>query len=420
MSRKRRRECLFPELRTHRLWRLSACVTALLLAAGVVSVSHASVAASASVARRQAAYTDAGGNIACFPLMRGASAFPGQGESGKDSKGDSALLQAARTAFESGNLPEAAATAAQVTSPELKGAATGIINRVSNYNAAMAAAQGAERAKDVGRAIHLYTSAANIAHNGPGDPNGRIAALRAGQTASAGNEGAGAGSTTPTTAPSALPINSANSANSPSSTTSANTANPTHASGASTPLPVSHAADQTANATTALPTSSHPSPSGDTQAKVNRLLAAAHGAEASGDLPSALKGYEEVEHLQPGNMEGATGHLRVETAIHRDPAEQAKTLAQAIRDFYSLKYGDTEDELTSYLSSPQARSRGAAYFYQGATRLYRRVLEGQQKPEAAIRDAAVQRSFTEARAAGYEPVARFVSPLLMRAWQVTP
>ncbi len=380
---------------TRRVWtRLRACAVGLLFVFGM----HLRVNASGLPGRRQATGADHGAGVSSPAPANGTSTQSTQGNGGKDNKGDSAaLLQEARTAFESGNLPEAAALAAQVTSPELKAAATGILNRVSNYNAAIAAAQGAERAKDTGRAIHLYTSAANIAHNGPGDPTGHIAALRAGQTASSGTEGAAASPVTPASTPSSSPP----------------------------PVDASHSPTNPASADTTAQTAPVAQPStalrapqlNEAQLKVNRLLAAAHGAEAAGDLPSALKGYEEVEHLQPGNGEGAAGHLRVEAAIHRDPAEQAKTLAQAIRDFYSLKYGDTEDELTSYLSSPKARSRGAAYFYLGATRLYRRVLEGQQTPEAAVGDAAVQRSLKEAKALGYQPLARFVSPLLMQAWQ---
>ncbi len=383
------------------VWKKVWICAAALLFAGLTAVANASI----SVGKNHGEESDYGIAAASIsahesPLheapVRGMPAQSEQGGgAGKDAKADSAaLLQEARSAFENGDLPRAAATAAQVTSPESKAAATGIINRVSNYNAAIAAAQGAERAKDTGRAIHLYTAAANIAHNGPGDPTGHIAALRAGQAAALETQGAGTVPTTPIPTPAPAP----------------------------TPMTTPTPSDQKANTATAPapPATPRTLPTGDAQGKVSRLLAAAHGAEVSGDLPSALKAYEAVEHLQPGNAEGAAGHLRVEAAIHRDPAEQAKTLVQAIRDFYSLKYGDTEDELTSYLSSPKAQSRGAAYFYLGATRLYRRVLEGQQKPDAAIQDAAVQRSLKEAKTAGYQPVARFVSPLLMRAWQMTP
>ena len=79
---------------------------------------------------------------------------------------------------------------------------------------------------------------------------------------------------------------------------------------------------------------------------------------------------------------------------------------------------DAEDGLRAYLDAPTAKSKGAAYFYLGATRLYEKILSSSgQKADAAVASSEVQRPFKDAHAAGYQPVERFVSPVVMRAWR---
>ena len=92
-------------------------------------------------------------------------------------------------------------------------------------------------------------------------------------------------------------------------------------------------------------------------------------------------------------------------------------LADAIRAFYGLNYAEAEDNLTSYLSSTTAKYRGAAYFYLGASRLYREILDGSgAKAQGAVMSPQVQRPFNDARNACYRPVDKYLSPVVLSAW----
>jgi outer membrane biosynthesis protein TonB len=151
---------------------------------------------------------------------------------------------------------------------------------------------------------------------------------------------------------------------------------------------------------------------------VQKLLDQAVRAKTAGNLQDARRGFAEALRLDPGNGAATVGRAEVEARINSDPAEQAKTLAQAIRDFYSFKYQDAESGLTDYLSSTTARSRGAAYFYLGATRLSIQVMEtSSQKVETILNNPNVQKSFKQARDEHYQPVEKYVSPLILRAWR---
>jgi hypothetical protein len=127
-----------------------------------------------------------------------------------------------------------------------------------------------------------------------------------------------------------------------------------------------------------------------------------------------LKSYEAALRAQPTNMAALTGKNAVQAIINSDPAEQAKTLAQAIRDFYAGKYSDTEDELSSYLSSTNVKSRGAAHFYLAAARLSRSLLE---KSASQSRRDEISKLFKQSTGEQYKPVERYVSPLIMDAWR---
>jgi outer membrane biosynthesis protein TonB len=151
---------------------------------------------------------------------------------------------------------------------------------------------------------------------------------------------------------------------------------------------------------------------------VGKLLDQAVRAKTAGNLQEARRAFAEALRLDPGNGAATVGKAEVEARINSDPAEQAKTLAQAIRDFYSYKYQDAESGLTDYLSSTTARSRGAAYFYLGATRLSIQIMEtSSQKMDAILKNSNVQKSFKQARDEHYQPVEKYVSPLILRAWR---
>jgi tetratricopeptide (TPR) repeat protein len=278
----------------------------------------------------------------------------------------------AETQFEQGNFAAASSAANQVTDPNLKSLANQILQKIANYNSVLQDAQQKERNKDYDGAVKAYESALQISQGGPGDPASHIRDdERAQQQASA--------PITPTT-----PVIQQ-----------------------SQPSPVANKS-----------VSGPKLPIEDDAAKIARLLDEAAKEAHANNLQEALKAYEAALRIQPANSIADAGRKDVQAAINRDPVEQAKTLSQAIRDFYDAKYSETEDELTTYLSSPTARSRGAAYFYLGATRLCVSILEMPgQKGASAIHNPEVQRPFKEAREANYQPLAKYLSPVVMRAWQ---
>jgi tetratricopeptide (TPR) repeat protein len=151
-----------------------------------------------------------------------------------------------------------------------------------------------------------------------------------------------------------------------------------------------------------------------------RFVAEGDKARAAGKLQDALKSYEAALHIDSNNIVALAGKNAVQTIINSDPAEQAKTLAQAIRDFYEAKYSEAQDELASYLSSTNVKSRGVAHFYMAAARLSRMLVDRSstaKSTEAALHDPDVQRLFRQSKGEQYKPLERYVSPLIMDAWR---
>lgn len=283
----------------------------------------------------------------------------------------STFLGEARSSFSEGKFDAALASAKQVTDSNLKPYADEIVSKIGAYRAAVSSARSSEASKDYQGAINNWRTAQALNGSGPDSPAANIARLEPmiHQAAPA--------------APPQAPV-------------------------------------QVAQKPSAPPPSSKqpPPPPVDINAQVAKLLDDANKAAAANQLPVALRGYESVLRLQAGNTVALAGKADIEKKINSDPAEQAKSLASAIRDFYGSKFADAEDALRSYLDAPTAKSKGAAYFYLGATRLYEKILSSSaQKADAAIASAEVQRPFKDAHAAGYQPVERLVSPVVLRAWR---
>lgn len=282
----------------------------------------------------------------------------------------STFLGEARSAFSEGKFDAAVSTAKQVTDPNLKPYADEIVSKVGAYRAAVNAARASEGSKDYQGAINNWRTAQAISGSGPESPSSNIARLE------------------PLAHPAAPP--------------------PTQQQA---PIQVASKAPP--------PTAKQPPPPPvDINAQVAKLLDDANKAAAANQLQSAMHAYDSVLRLQAGNAAAQAGKADILKKINSDPAEQAKSLASAIRDFYGSKFADAEDALRSYLDAPTAKSKGAANFYLGATRLYEKILSSSsQKAETAIASAEVQRPLKEARTAGYQPVERLISPVVMRAWK---
>jgi tetratricopeptide (TPR) repeat protein len=277
----------------------------------------------------------------------------------------STFLKQAKDAFDAGSFDAARTAAGQVTDPALKSMANDILASISRYQADLMAAKQHEANGDIDGAIKGYQVALGInAHV----PDGTAAHLQELENK---------------LHPAATQV----------------------AKGQSLP---------------ANPKNQPAKPVEDPAVTVAHLLDDADKAKAAGKLQDALKLYEAALRLQPGNAAATTGRSAVQAIISSDPAEQAKTLAQAIRDFYATKYSDAEDELSSYLSSTNVKSRGVAHFYLAATRLSRSLLDRPASPQsvqAALHNPEVQRLFKQSRSEQYKPVERYVSPLILDAWR---
>jgi tetratricopeptide (TPR) repeat protein len=289
----------------------------------------------------------------------------------------STFLAEANSAFNSGKFDAAVSSAQQVTDPNLKPLAQDIINKVNAYHTDVAAARAAEGSKDYAGAISNWQKAQGISSNGPDSPASNIARLE------------------PLAHPPTVPV-------------AGNPTVPPHGD----PLPPKN--DPKKQPPQPQPTNPKPDPG----AQVATLMDQATKAEASNNMQAAVRAYDAILRLQPDNPIATTKKAALLVRINSDPAEQAKSLTTAIRDFYSSRYTDAEDSLQAYLDAPTAKSKGAAHFYLGATRLYEKILSTSgQKVDSALASTEVQRQFKEARASGYRPLEKFVSPVIMRAWQ---
>lgn len=266
--------------------------------------------------------------------------------------------------FESGDFEGAVAAARQVSDKSLQGRSTAVLQKIASYNNAIAEARQREPGDPQG-ALQVYRTALGISTRGPGDPAGHISVLEARlHPPPPPNNPAGGGTR-------GQPLS---------------------------PKPVAV----------------------DPGVEAGRLVAEARLQEAH-NLQQAMRTYENVLRVQPGNPEAVASLARVQGLINSDPKEQAKVLADGIRAFYSAQYAEAEDDLMSYVSSTSAKYRGAAHFYIGVIQLYRGILDSSgQKVKEAEKSGNVQRWFKDARNECYRPIDKYLSPVVLNAWNVSP
>jgi len=266
------------------------------------------------------------------------------------------LLTQVQAAWNRGDFQSVTSLAQGITNADMKTTANTYVNNVNLYNGYLEQARQMAQSNPQ-EAIRQLTLAKNLNPNGPGNPAGMIADLER----------------KPAPAPPA-------------------------------PLPA-------------------PKPQGDSPAeiakKVSKLLLDAGNAEKQGDSQGAIGMYNAALKLQPGNKDAQTNLDRLEQAIKNDPAAAKNELTTAIRYFYHSQFDDAQRALTDYLKSPQtAQSPGVAYFYLGATLLEQSVLatpsSNWQGPSPDVVSA-----FKQARNASYHPIRTYVSPSVLKVWDMT-
>jgi tetratricopeptide (TPR) repeat protein len=277
------------------------------------------------------------------------------------------FLKQAKDSFDAGDFNGARSAAGQVTDPAMKSQTNDILASISRYQADLMAAKQHETNGDIDGAIKGYQAALGINSHVPDNTASHIQELQ----------------------------NKLHPANNP----------------------VVAGAGQAPSAGKNQPPKP---PVEDPNVTAAKLMDEATKAQAAGKLQDALKAYEAVLRIQPSNGLAMSGRGAVQAIISSDPAEQAKTLAQALRDFYATKYSDAEDELSSYLSSTNVKSRGVAHFYLAAARLSRSLMDKPVTPQSvqtAQHNPEILKLFKQSSSEQYKPVERYVSPIIMDAWR---
>jgi tetratricopeptide (TPR) repeat protein len=268
------------------------------------------------------------------------------------------LMNQVQTAWMKGDFQTVIALAQTIANPELRASANVYVNNVGVYRGYIDQAQKAEQSNPQ-EAIQLLTQARELNPNGPNDPAGKIAELQRAMQVKA-----------PPTPPTPTPKTPGDSA-------------------------------------------------AELAKKVNKLMGDAKNSEKQGDLQGALNDYGMVLKLQPGNSDAQSNSDRIEQAIKNDPAAAKNELITAIRYFYNSQFDDARRALMNYLESPQtAKNPGVADFYLGATLVERSML---QTPRANWKGPSPDAlsAFQEARKANYNPVRAYVSPTLLKIWDLT-
>jgi len=264
-------------------------------------------------------------------------------------------LKAAQLAYDNGDFATAETNAGLVKSPELLPQAQVILSNIRNYRDDMQQAEAFKTDKNYAAAQQKYTAALSIKSNGPGNPSAKLQEVAA-------------------------------------------------------------LMKQQSNTTVA----SNKQPVPDNSAKIKAGLADARDQVARGNLPGALMAYNQVLALDPKQAEALAGKDQVQqamqTAMANDPKALEDTLVGGIRNFYESHFTEAHDEIALYLKVG-TRSKGAAYFYLGATMLSQAILsspKSKQERDRLQQDALEQ--FQRAKQERFKPVEKYVSPKILAVW----
>ena len=267
-------------------------------------------------------------------------------------------LKAAQTAYENGDFATAAANADLVKAPDLQAQAQGIRNNIKNYNDAMQQAEAFKASKNYPAAQQKYNIALSIKSNGPGNPSGKlqeIAGLLSAAKSSNGN---------------AIASNK---------------------------------------------------PSQDNAARIKAGLADARDDAAKENWQGALTAYNQVLALDPKQPDALAGKVQAQdamkNAIANDPKALEDTLVTGIRSYYESHFTEARDAISLYLTAGGTRSKGAAYFYLGATMLSQALVSDPKNKDDhdRLQQNALQQ-FQQAKQERFRPVEKYVSPKILAVW----
>lgn len=261
------------------------------------------------------------------------------------------------------------------------GEAQGYLNKIKQYEQAMAEGDTLAASKNYRQAAASYSEAAGIKGDGPGDPRSKAANMQ--------QLMASAAATPAAATPAAPPV-------------AKTTAPPLHP-------PVVAAVKET------------PKP----QVDVNKLLKEAEAAKNKGDIRTAQSKYIAVLAVDEHNAQAKTALAALQAEAQKQatpPAQKASSeadvmLAKAIREYYEGEYEQAEVHIQDYLDVNGSKT-ALSYFYKGASKLTRYYLGGGHDAKL-MRDA--QESFRNAKKVpGFTPPGQnYVSPKILKVFEST-
>ncbi len=159
----------------------------------------------------------------------------------------------------------------------------------------------------------------------------------------------------------------------------------------------------------------------DNTAKIKASLADARDNAAKGDWQQALASYNQVLALDPKQPDALSGKQQAQdamkAAIAKDPKALEDTLVEGIRNYYEAHFTEARDAISLYLTAGGTRSRGAAYFYLGATMLSQAIVANPKNREEHDRlQQSAEQQFQQAKQERFKPVAKYVSPKILAVW----
>jgi len=164
----------------------------------------------------------------------------------------------------------------------------------------------------------------------------------------------------------------------------------------------------------------HPKPPGGTQdtnlARIQPILTQARSEVASGDCNAALASYARVLQIDPAQQEALSGQKTCQDIIAGNGNFETM-LVNGVRDFYDSNFNEARTTISLYLTLSGVRSKGAAYFYLGATILSQAVLSSpKEKKEYDRLNQAALENFQKAKQEKFKPVEKYVSPRILAVW----
>jgi hypothetical protein len=159
----------------------------------------------------------------------------------------------------------------------------------------------------------------------------------------------------------------------------------------------------------------------DNSGRIKAELAEAQGNAAKGNWQAALTAYSRVLELDPKQPDALAGKMQAQEAmkaeLSKDPKALEDTLISGVRAYYESHFTEARDAISLYLTAGGTRSKGAAYFYLGATMLSQAILTSPQDKEDSdrLRKSAMQQ-FQQAKQQNFKPAQKYVSPKILAAW----